>query len=338
MTFDERRFISGLIRYYEPRDLLEIGVHGGAGTINLINAILDMNSKLVSVDKLKDILFEGDPIRIGGAAMDAYPNVLNDRWQLITGKDPSEVMEELDRKFDFVVIDTAHIHPVESMNFLSVLPWLNDDAIVVMHDTTNYINVDYHYAPRLLMSCVCAEKIEPPCSSFTGFPNIVAFQVTQDTRRYIQNVFDILMMPWGIFPKDDVENVHKLIMKYYTKKHLATFEMAVTLNRGGPIVEWNKLTHDTVFYGGGRKMRDLLDRVNKFGLRFDFTIWDINAEKMGDIDGHILTVPDFKSHARPKQKLVVMIENIFIFRRVRNQFIALGYEIYQGVSLNDSGA
>jgi cellulose biosynthesis protein BcsQ len=47
---------------------------------------------------------------------------LKHKWELIRGKDPSEVMESIGKKFDFAVIDTAHLHPVETLNFLCVLP------------------------------------------------------------------------------------------------------------------------------------------------------------------------------------------------------------------------
>ncbi|GHU18444.1 hypothetical protein FACS189475_03920 [Betaproteobacteria bacterium] len=343
MTIDERRFVSGLIRYYEPDMLLEIGVFRGEGTINILSAIADMDSKLVSIDKLEKFSFEGNvAYQVGTVAMDVYANTLNDKWHLLTGKDPSEVMEELNRMFDFVMIDTAHLHPVESMNFLSVLPWLNDGAIVVMHDISNYLN-NYdgayahceEYAPRLLMSAVCAEKIEPTGVSFSGFPNIVAFQVTQDTRKYIQNVFDVLMMPWAIYPINDVKNVHKLVKKYYTGKQIAAFEMASKLNEGIhlPTISWTELKSDTVFYGAGQEMRKLLCQINAHGLFFDFTLWDINAGKIANMDEHPVTVPDFETCANPGQKMVVMIANRLEVNRICRQFRVLGFEVFHGVEL-----
>ena len=46
----EQRFLNGIIKTMEPRNLLEIGVSQGAGTVVLLNAIRDMLSRLLSVD------------------------------------------------------------------------------------------------------------------------------------------------------------------------------------------------------------------------------------------------------------------------------------------------
>lgn len=59
---------------------------------------------------------------VGYSAINRFANLLDKEWKLIVGKDPSEVMEYIVIKFDFLVLDTAHTHPIESMNFLSVLP------------------------------------------------------------------------------------------------------------------------------------------------------------------------------------------------------------------------
>lgn len=51
MTEGERLFVSGLIKYYEPENILEVGVAGGGGSANVLNTIQKMqNTKLTSVD------------------------------------------------------------------------------------------------------------------------------------------------------------------------------------------------------------------------------------------------------------------------------------------------
>ena len=37
-------------------------------------------------------------------------------------------------KFDFVFLDTVHMAPGELLNFIELLPFLNDNAILVIHD------------------------------------------------------------------------------------------------------------------------------------------------------------------------------------------------------------
>jgi len=36
-------------------------------------------------------------------------------------------------KFDFLYLDSAHISPAEIINFIEALPFLNENAIVVLH-------------------------------------------------------------------------------------------------------------------------------------------------------------------------------------------------------------
>ena len=37
-------------------------------------------------------------------------------------------------KFDFLFMDTAHIAPGEIFNFIEALPFLNENAVIVIHD------------------------------------------------------------------------------------------------------------------------------------------------------------------------------------------------------------
>jgi hypothetical protein len=316
-----------------------------------LNAIEDSSAKLLSLDRfVVKPVSPNDPndyFEVGSDVVKVFPDYkrkYDGRWSLIAGKDPSEVMEELNTVFDFAVIDTAHYHPVESLNFLSILPWLKDGAVVVLHDITNYLNSLYswgiqaQYAPRLLFSSVCAEKIMSKTLSYCRFPNIGAFQVSPDTRKYIQNVFDALMLPWERYPKEDVnsvKSVYRLIKNHYTEKQIATFEEAVRLNDDIKTLEEQlkalsglMLRPDTIFYGASIKFRAMIKNSGKYGWRFDYRIWDINAEHIGDIDGRAVTAPDFVSPAKPGQLMVIMIENEKTAREVRDKFEPLGYTVY----------
>ena len=37
-------------------------------------------------------------------------------------------------KFDFIFLDTAHSAPGEILNFIELLPFLNENAILVLHE------------------------------------------------------------------------------------------------------------------------------------------------------------------------------------------------------------
>jgi len=346
MTQNERCFINGLIQFYEPQNIIEIGVNRGGGSVNILNAAAK-TACVVSIDKMAEWVFRERIYKVGEIVTENYPDFKQDNWRLITGKDPSEVMDELNMKFDFAVIDSGHFHPCETLNFISILPYLNDGAIVAMHDIINYMYTnEAQYAPRLLMSSVCAEKISTmPCEK-REFPNIVAFQVTQDTHKYIQNVFDILLFPWQYFDEKDVANVYNLVKKHYTPKQISTFEEAVNVAHlsknkiqylfgysdiGFIQGVFNKLDKDTVFYGGGNRCLEMLNSLINMNIVFEFRIWDQNAHNIKAIFDKQVTFPDFETKARHGQIMIITIENIEIANIVRNSFELLGYKVYHGI-------
>jgi hypothetical protein len=84
MVPTERRFINGLIRYYRPANLLELGVYSGGGTVNILNAISDYDAKLLSVD----ILEQDNTFAIYKPLIAQTPK---NKWLSIRGKDVSEI-------------------------------------------------------------------------------------------------------------------------------------------------------------------------------------------------------------------------------------------------------
>lgn len=228
-----RRFISGLISIYKPKRILEIGVAFGGGTSVILNAIKDMpESRLYSIDrasksrKLEAGYQTGDACDIGYLAKELFPEFYaNGKAKLFVGNDASHIIEDFGEKFDFAIIDTAHIHPIETFNFLTVLPFLNDGAIVVLDDISLYYDsMSPCYATRLLFDCVVGNKLKI-CGDDYFANNVAAFQVTSDTHKYIENVFHSLMFPWGMLT-EDVDSVETVIKKYYDENLYGLFVLA----------------------------------------------------------------------------------------------------------------
>jgi hypothetical protein len=230
----ERRFVNGLICCYKPESVLEIGVSLGGGTVNLLNALSDNPAaSLVSVDRAS-VWWNDNRTPVASDVYKAFPSLPEGKWRLILDKDPSEVLESLGRTYDFAVIDTAHLHPVESLNFLCALPFLRDGAIVVLHDTSLMIRVRKCLASRVLLSAVTAEKCWPQQGDHPGLEgvaNIAALRISDDTKKYIGNVFQSLMIPWAMFPESDIDNVRTFLVKHYDRYCLGVFDTAVGLNR-----------------------------------------------------------------------------------------------------------
>ena len=132
MWGNQREFLNGLVRKFKPKKILEIGVFRGGSSIVLLNAIEDFkDSHLYSIDL-------DSRQEVGDCVNKYFPN-LSKKWTLFNGKIATEYMEEIGDNIDMVFIDTAHFEPGEIMDFLIVLPFLKENAIVAFHDIANQI-------------------------------------------------------------------------------------------------------------------------------------------------------------------------------------------------------
>lgn len=348
ITDGQRRFINGLIQYYQPDKVLEVGVSAGGGTIVLLNSLQESETaELYSIDSATQF-YRNPDLPVGHCAIERYGDLLKKKWHLLTGQDPANLMEEIGEKFDFCVIDTEHLHPVEVLNFISVLPWLNDGAVIVMHDTTvfewrlkeTFLRM---LSPRLLLSVVCAEKYIPDLPSGNMMvSNIAAWQINADTRKYCQGLFDILYLPWeASVSKNTCQGIDKLVKKYYPVKMSQYFNEAVKINTSmllakefGILVfeeSYKALKENTVFYGAGFQMRKLLLMLELSNIEFSFDIWDKNAEKIKRIEGYMVKTPDLQTTAQKSQDMIVMIESSEVYEEVCKQFKPLGYRLFHGL-------
>jgi predicted O-methyltransferase YrrM len=55
-------------------------------------------------------------------------------WSLFKGDLATAFLEKIGNDIDMVFIDTVHYQPGEILDFLMVLPFLKEEAIVIFHD------------------------------------------------------------------------------------------------------------------------------------------------------------------------------------------------------------
>jgi len=355
MTETERKFINGLIRFYRPKNVIEAGVSYGAGTVNLLNAIFDIpEATLTSIDRL-DYWHMDKSVPVGSAVSKVFPDLPVGKWNMLSGKDPSQVLDSLDTLYDFAVIDTAHLHPIESLNFLCLLPYLQDGAIVILHDISLYAYSPNgkirHLAARILSSSVVGNKLFPQIKSThyiseeEPLNNIVAIQITDETRKYIKNVFMSLFIPWETLPfSQDVITIQNCIEKHYEAQMLLDFKDAVIQNFAWVLSEGHTfslaelryklraLPNDTVFYGAGGNMMNILNSYEVIEEPFDYEIWDINAEKIKQVKGYTVKNPEFATWTNSNRTLVITIDNKSIADAVADEARSFGWRVIVGRS------
>ena len=113
---NEPYFINGIIRKFNPKKCLEIGVAKGGSSIIILNALKDVSdSFLVSLDLFS--YNERYKYHVGENVKKYFPELAqNNKWQLYTGEQPHKFLEKLNLKFDFLYLDTMHITPGELIN------------------------------------------------------------------------------------------------------------------------------------------------------------------------------------------------------------------------------
>lgn len=214
--FDENcMFLAGLLKTYRPKTLLEVGVSAGGSSALMLHVLdkLGLESELVSVD-LNEIWFSDHKSATGWAAKKLYPQKKN--WHLHTGKFLPEIIEDLNKEFDFCFLDTAHAIPGEILDFLVVLPFMREKGVIALHDTLLYFfGNPKGFATRILLASVVGKKITPPRFSEEA-ANLGAFQITPDTYKYVDNVFTALCMPWGYLIDRRQHQIYRdFFLRYY---------------------------------------------------------------------------------------------------------------------------
>ena len=201
----EAYFINGLIRKNKIKHCLEIGVANGGSAILILNALKDReNSILVSLD-LNNELFN-DPNKTTGYRVKKYFPELAKNWKLYTGEQPHKFLVELNMKFDFLFLDSTHVSPGEIINFIESLPFLNENAIVVIHDLL------WHFSKNSIM------KFYPSCISLIPalygdkvllydingeISNIGAVFLYSNQEKHFIDYFLLLLNFWEYMPKDE---------------------------------------------------------------------------------------------------------------------------------------
>ena len=251
ITKQEQSLICELIRRKKPKKILEVGVHSGGTSAVILKCIetLNIDSKLYSVDLAEDI--GRGPVGFVVSSCGVHFNTQN--WTLYTGHTIAEVIDEIGENIDLLVLDAAHILPGECLDFLTVYPYLSANAMVVTHDiflsSNSYTTKDWN-ATAVLYSTVVADKylliddsMDPDSRVLC---NIGAFQINEDTGKYIENIFEGLHLSWFCIPPEHCVNAAlKIIKENYPfilyDRLFQTYHFNLRKRKRETYFDWNKL-------------------------------------------------------------------------------------------------
>lgn len=257
MSEFESAFISGLIKQYKPKTVIEIGVAAGGSTAIILESLESYckSYKLYSFDL--NLKVYGDSKNSIGYLCNQYKKnrpLTKGSHELIYGKYAPESIELIESECDFMIIDTAHVLPGEILDFLAFYPILNPNAIVVLHDAVlNHLGTrpDRQFATKILFDVISAEKfVNFDKSNNYFFPNIVAFQLNSTSRNSLIDVISSLSITWEYLPSEyELQIYDNEIRKHYSPMEYKVWQSNILFQKAS-IRKMNNHTFELVRYKG----------------------------------------------------------------------------------------
>lgn len=322
MADSDRGFLCGLLREHRPKKIVEVGVAEGGTTAVILECIRELNldCEMYSVDAAENLYYDNTK-KVGWVLDTLRESVssLGCRHTLFTGKILPEVLEEIGTGIDFLILDTMHSIPGENLDFLSAYPYLSKDAVVVLHDV--YIsNYPWQYrgqvATNALFSTVVADKyynLDERPDEF--LPNIAAFQLNEDTPKYIMDIFAVLWMPWSYVPSGEQLELYgdalKKLGPQCTELYRRTLkDQLYNANAKAKAREVQDLlmTIDlppyVLLYGKGGRGKALLRLCKKIGINVSAFVVSDGRSTAGDTEG--IPVYEYSKIPFEKDSLIII--------------------------------
>ena len=198
--------------------------------------------ELHSID-LSEKLWCDESLAVGFLAEEAKKFISGTCQCTYLGKLTTEWMSQIGGDIDCLILDTAHCLPGEVLDFLAMLPYLRDGAVVVLHDLANNFSLvdmsnfrERANATKLLFDSVTAEKylMRDPTSEERGYmPNIGAFRINEETRQNIADVVGVLTSTWLYLPSEEQLAIYRdAIFRSLDEEGKWLYDCAVKMNKG----------------------------------------------------------------------------------------------------------
>lgn len=218
----------------------------------------------------------------------------------------TECLTKTGDEIDFLIINSVCNMPVELLNFIAVLPYLKQKAIVVLQDAVLADPASGKlFASSILFQTVTAEKLShnqayyldfgarvclgahsaayPQYSGiYRGahirFPILSAFRVNGDTRKYVRDLFAALRIRWPFMPDTAYFNAYEAgITKRYSPDILQLYQESVAAAErffDSSQVFLDSMTNSlfgtfphVLLYGKGRWGHTFLELSKKLGIQ-----------------------------------------------------------------------
>ena len=221
MNEADSAFICGLLERFRPRKIVEVGIGHGGTTAVMMQCLHDLHlhAEICCVDVLKRG-YGGTDLDTGFLGEEASRLLSYEGLRLFTGVCLPQAIDRIGGDIDFLLLDTMHKLPGETLDFLIAYPFLSKGAVVCLHDIIQNQKKppdQRRIATNVLFNSVVADKyINTDPERKAAYPNIGAFRLRADTEAYLTNVFGALTQNWSYFPP-------VAVMDAYAKKNRARY-------------------------------------------------------------------------------------------------------------------
>lgn len=230
MSNFERDFLCGMLKWKRPHKIVEIGVSAGATTAVILSCLktLNISCEMYSVD-LERKWYKNNSFETGFVVKNHMEIDSSVDHRFILGRPIPCVIDEIGDNIDFLTLDTTHCLPGEALDFLVCSPYLEDKAVVILHDILldHMIGCENAIVNKGLFCTVKAKKwyMEASDEYLFGLSNIAAFEVGDETRKNIKDVVMLLGMTWQYIISDEyLQKYNWIIKRYYDESLVAWIE------------------------------------------------------------------------------------------------------------------
>lgn len=347
MSRTDHGFLSGIIKQIRPHKVLEVGVAEGGTTAVIVKSLqmLNLECEMFSVD-LSDKLFCDKNFETG-YVFKKQEKPENIKHTFLFGKTIAGQIEEIGGEIDLAILDTTHKIPGEILDFLSVLPYLSDDGMVLLHDVNLYYDramskekkriqlASQSIATKVLFTSVVADKYY----NYDNFldNNIAAFKINNNTYKFSLDLFTALSLPWAYKVDEFLINEYKqLFSKHYCEQCMDMYDVAVNMNdsisknmdKYGKDINWQfpfeSIPYGSriVLYGAGYVGKEIFSLLKSLNYAKIVCVVDINYRKYQDMDindmkiqkPEILLESDF-------DYILVTVESLSVFKEIERYII-----------------
>ena len=113
-------------------------------------------------------------------------------------------MEKIGKNIDIALFDTSHLEPGEILDFLIVLHFLKEEAIVIFHDIAMQIThsaTRNEFAPYIIFNGIRGQKFLPSGKNILK-QDIGAIKLEKNQYKYYEDYFRLLGGQWQYLPKE----------------------------------------------------------------------------------------------------------------------------------------